>query len=217
VGVLRNLILPTSAELAKEVASVLLQAAEQFWRELGVDQVAAFHAHTGYPTYQAGIGLLNGDSRAQFQALTAANYLLGTRYYRLRRLLNEPVDEEVPLANIQLTYQGSSDERFYQLYRRRTEWIGQAQLYRAPLTLKREEARTAHIGQLYIEPRWRRQGLGKWLLRRLINDATFQDYSELLIHVPYDQHVTISMLVQQGFQELNYRGYTLSKLLDRVQ
>jgi len=85
VGVLRNLILPTSAELAKEVASVLLQAAEQFWRELGVDQVAAFHAHTGYPTYQAGIGLLNGDSRAQFQALTAANYLLGTRYYRLRR------------------------------------------------------------------------------------------------------------------------------------
>ena len=211
IGILRNLILSEEAEAS--AGASLLKAAQRFWQEAGVNQVGAFHPHTGYPPFQAGIGILSGDCRDAFQALTAAGYVLGGRYYRLRRLLEEPSDETLPLADIQLVYQGNADDRTYQLYWKRTQWIGQAHLFRTPLTVKGEQSQTAHIGQLYIDPAWRRQRIGKWLLCRLINDATLQGYSEMLIHVPYDQHTTLSMLVQQGFQELNYRGYSLSKWL----
>jgi len=213
IGILRNLTLPD--ETAASTGAALLNAAHHFWQGAGVDQAGAFHPHTGYPPFQAGIGILSGDCRDLFQALAAAGYVLGARYYRLRRLLEEQIDETLPLADLQLVYQGSTDDRTYQLYWKRTQWIGQAHLFRTPLTIKGKLAQTAHIGQLHIDPTWRRQRIGKWLLHRLINDATLQGYSEMLIHIPHDQHATLSMLVQQGFQELNYRGYSLSKWLKK--
>jgi ribosomal protein S18 acetylase RimI-like enzyme len=55
--------------------------------------------------------------------------------------------------------------------------------------------------------------IGKWLLRRVINDATLQGYQQILIHVAQNQQAVLNLLNQLGFIEENYRGYTLEKAL----
>jgi L-amino acid N-acyltransferase YncA len=71
----------------------------------------------------------------------------------------------------------------------------------------------AYVTVLEIDQGWRRQNLGKLLLRRLINDATLQGYQQMVVHLAHQQHMARNLLVQHGFQELNYRGYTLDKAL----
>jgi ribosomal protein S18 acetylase RimI-like enzyme len=218
VGLIRFLALPERGDLASEVGAALLDAAQGFWEQTGVGFVKAFHLSTGYPCFQAGAGLLPGDWGLQVRALTAAGFHLRERYYCLYRALGEPQEEVTPAADLSLVYRGTRHDRRYEVYHRRVEWVARARLVRAPLVMG-EAARqaqvepVAYLPDIYVDPKWRRQDVGKWLLRRLINDALMQGYGQMVLHLAHHHHAAMNLFVQQGFQELSYRGYSLDKVL----
>ncbi len=97
-GLLRNFVLPDRSDLVNEVAALMLEAAEDYWREAKVGHIKAFHLSTGYPSFQAGVGLLPGDRDEHFRILTAHGFQLADRYYCVHRPLHEPIEEFVSLA-----------------------------------------------------------------------------------------------------------------------
>lgn len=208
IGLIRFMFLSAPDELSGAVARALLQAAEHFWRTAGVGYVKAFHYSTGYPNFQAGLGALPGEWATVLRVLMAEGYQFCERFYALSRPLGDPIAELTPLADLNLLYSGVRGDRTYQLYRR-IDWVGMARV----VSLTQYSPPIAKVIDLRIDPQWRGLNIGKWLLRRLINDATLQGDRELLAHVPYSRHEAISLFGQQGFTELNYRGYTLEKTL----
>lgn len=246
IGLLRFMVLPSKTELINEVSTALLTAAEDFWRRAGIGYVKAFHMSTGYPSFQAGLGILPGDWTTHMRVLTGANFRLAERYYCLRRALDQPLEEITPLAKLSIVQRGKMSDRHYQVYRQ-TEWLAAARITSltlpaapqrepkrgtmrpdeqartvgaASLTeqtrMTEEEKRTVRIANLVdlrVAPEWRRMDIGKWLLRRVINDAITQGYHQMLVHVPHSAHIAINLFNQIGFQEENYRGYTLEKEL----
>lgn len=224
LGLIRFLALPEhgerAGEPANEVGAALLEAAQRFWEQTGVGFVKAFHLSTGYPSFQAGAGLLPGDWGQQVRVLTAAGFHLRERYYCLYRPLGEPQEETTPAADLSLVYRGTRHDRRYEIYYRRVEWVAWARLVRAPLVMgeaarQAQIAPVAYLSDIFVDPKWRRQDVGKWLLRRLINDATMQDYGQMALHLAHHHHAAMNLFVQQGFQELSYRGYSLDKVLTR--
>ncbi len=213
-GLLRFLILPAKPEAVNAVATELLEAAEQFWRQAGVGYVKAFHLSTGYPTFQAGAGILPGDWVEQMRVLTGAGYFLVDRFYCLRRPLELPIEEVMPLAGLSLVLRGNPGDRTYMLYRR-AEWVGTARVTGLLWNSETGSLRIANLIDIQIEKQWRRMNIGKWLLRRLINDAIIEGYQQMLVHVAQSQQAVLNLVNQLGFIEENYRGYTLEKALTR--
>lgn len=213
LGLLRFMLV-RAGETSTEVADALLRAAEHFWRGVGVSHIKAFHASTGYPTFQAGFGALPGDWPDLMRALTNAGYQLTERFYCLSRTLGEMVEEVTPLADLSLVYGGAEQDRIYHLYRR-TEWIGAARLVAFPLERAGASLRLAKLLYIEIDTAWQGMNIGKWLVKRLINDCTLQRYDQLLVHVPSSRPVASILFNQLGFVEQNYRGYTLEKTLTR--
>lgn len=213
-GLLRFLLLPAKTELTNAVASALLEAAEQFWRQQGIGYVKAFHLSTGYPTFQAGAGILPGDWVEHMRVLTGAGYFLVDRFYCLRRPLDQPIEEVLPLAGLSIVLRGKPGDRTYLLYRR-AEWVGTARVTGLLWHSEAGPVRIANLIDIQVEQQWRRMNIGKWLLRRVINDATVEGYQQMLIHVAQSQQAVLNLVNQLGFIEENYRGYTLEKALTR--
>lgn len=256
IGLLRFLVLPGKTELIQDVATSLLSAAEDFWRNAGIGYVKAFHMSTGYPSFQAGLGVLPSDWTTHIRVLTGADFRLAERFYSLRQALDQPLEEITPLAQLSVVLRGRLNDRHYQVYRQ-TEWIASARitnltLPHAPFTesaratalatepvrftpppheqarfmaLPHEQARfveeekritrIANLVDLRVATGWQRQNIGKWLLRRVINDAITQGYHQMLVYVPHRAHIALNLFNQVGFQEENYRGYTLEKELTK--
>lgn len=213
LGLIRFLVLPERRELALEITDALLAAAHQYWRAARVGRVRAFHLSTGYPSFQMGAGILPGDWPEHFRTLTERGYRLLNRYYCLRRVMAQPVEEVTPMAELSLVQRGSPDNRTYHLYRR-TDPIGGARLVCARFAAAPAPLLVGHMTELVIAPDWRGRGIGKWLLWRLINDATLQGVHEMVAFVAHNWGPAITLLAQQGFQELSYRGYAFEKDLD---
>ena len=214
IGLLRFLALPNDPALVTEVAEKLLRAAHQSWRSAGIGHVRAFHISTGYPSFQAGAGLLPSELAEQFRLLTSHGYHLTTRYYAFYRSLADLVEEEMPMADVSLVHRGDDGDRRYEVYRRRAERIGEARLVRAALDSASPPQKVAYLTNIWVAPDRRHHNVGRWLLRRMINDATLQGYAEMLAHVPLSRPIAITLLGQQGFVELNYRGYVLERSFD---
>jgi len=211
IGLLRFLALPKRDDLLEETAQKLLAAAEDAWRRAGVGFAKAFHISTGYPFFQAGAGLLPGEMADQFRILTAHGYRLVERYYGLRRKLDELMEEEAPMADLSLVHRGDTNDRLYEIYHRRAERIATARMVHAALDHVAPPQRIAYLTNIEIESPWRNRNIARWLLRRMINDATLEGYQEMLAHLRLDQHIALSLFTQQGFEELDYRGYILDK------
>ena len=222
LGLLRFLVLPLRPDLVVEAADVLLGAAHQFWRTSGVGYVKAYHISTGYPCFQAGAGLLPGDWADQVRVLTERQFRFTQRYYLLARQLDHMIEETVPQGGLSLAFRGDAADRRYQVFFRRTELIAEARL------LQRHAQRTgqetgetgletnplvpfSYIAHWAVDDRWRNQKVGRWLLRRMVNDATQQGIAEIAVHLPLHQSAAMNLLAQHGFQELNYRGYSFEK------
>jgi GNAT superfamily N-acetyltransferase len=206
------MFLNQASENVDEVATALIERAEAFWRQAGVGYIKACHFSTGYANFQAGLGALPGEWADLIRVLTSHGYQFCERFYAMSRTLSEPIPELLPLADLNLVYNGAAYDRTYQLYQR-IAWVGMARVVRFCVAQAEGEQRLAKLLDLQIDPQWRGQNIGKWLLRRVINDATLQGYQQLLVHVPFSRHAAISLFNQQGFAELNYRGYTLEKTL----
>ncbi len=211
-GLLRFLVLPERSDLVNDVATLMLEDAETYWRQAGVGHIKAFHISTGYPAFQAGVGLLPGDWDEHFRVLTAHGYQMVNRYFCVHRSLHEPVEEYISLAELSMVYRGSMADRRYEIYRR-AQRIGEARLVRSELKRDGVEYPVALIAELHVDQHWRQHDLGKWLVTRMINDATLLGCRELVAYVTLAQHTAMNLLVQQGFEELHYRGYVLEKSL----
>ncbi len=144
--------------------------------------------------------------------LTANDFRLTERYYCLHRHLLHPVEEYISEREISLVYRGRTDDRRYELYRR-AERLGAARLVRANSLDGDRIIPIGLVAALWIEPRWRRHNLGRWLVNRMINDAEIQGLRQLVAFVAMDQYAANSLMIQQGFDELHYRGYSLEKRL----
>jgi GNAT superfamily N-acetyltransferase len=213
LGLIRFMALPDRSELTGVVAEALLGAAQNFWQESGVAYVKAFHISTGYPFFQAGAGILPGDWGDVVRVLTGAGFLLRARYYCFVRRLVELVEEVVPLADLSLVFRGDWHDRRYEIYYRRVEMVARAHVVRMHVAGDEGALPIAKIIDLFVEPDWRHKDIGKWLLRRILNDATHQGDAQAVVHLAQHRHVALNLLIQQGFQEMNYRGYTLEKAL----
>jgi GNAT superfamily N-acetyltransferase len=212
IGLLRFLWLVNPLADDADVTAALFNAAEQYWRSAGVAQIKAFHRSIGCLAFQAGLGALPGDWSSVFRALTGAGYQLSERYYSLCRLLQQPIEEVTPLADLSLVYSGEPSDRTYQVYHR-TDWVGIARVVTFHLAGDSDPLRLAKLVHIEVEPLWRGMNIGKWLVKRIINDYTLQGYQYLLAHPPHSRHIAIALLNQLGFEEQNYRGYSLEKTL----
>lgn len=212
-GLLRFLALPEHGPLVAATARALLDAAHTYWRKAGVGYVKAFHLTTGYPSFQAGAGILPGDWGDHVRVLTEAGFFLHDRYYCYARRLTEPVEEVTPLADLGLVHRGEWENRRYEIYHRRVERVAWARLVRMTLPMDDAPFPVAKLVEIFVDPQWRHKDIGKWLLRRIINDATHLGDTQLVVHLAQQRHVAINLLVQQGFHELSYRGYSLEKAL----
>lgn len=212
-GLIRFLVLPDRREWVTPVAEALFSEAQRFWQETGVAYVKAFHISTGYPSFQAGAGILPSDWGDLIRVLTSMGFVFRTRYYCCARRLVEPIEEVSPLADLSLVFRGDWHNRRYEIYYRRVEMVARARVVR--LSIQGEDAPMpiARLVDLFVDPNWRHKDIGKWLLRRAINDATHQGDAQMIVHLAQQHHAALNLLIQQGFQELNFRGYTLDMTL----
>lgn len=228
LGFLRFLALP-QAHLVEEVALLeseesplvawidtvahhLLVEAERFWREQGVRQAIAFGMESGYPTFQAGAGAMPGEWSHHFRVLTQAGFRLQDRYYCLHRETGELLEEPVPGIKLSLVQRGSDRDRHYAVYQR-SEPVAQARLVYQEVDYPAGVNPVGLLASFLVQPEWRNQGVGKWLLRRLVNDAVLQGYRRLVYHLHPDDHAAMNLFTQTGFQELDFRGYVFEKEL----
>jgi hypothetical protein len=211
LGLLRFLALPPRADLVTEVAAALLGASQEFWRSGGVGYVKAYHVSTGYPCFQAGAGILPGDWADQVRVLTERQFRFTERYYLLARQLDHMIEETVPQGGLSLAFRGDAGDRRYQVFFRRTEMIGEARLLQRQMQGTDGLVPFSYIAHWQVDDRWHNQKVGRWLLRRMINDATQQSVAEIAVHLPLHRSAAMNLLAQHGFQELNYRGYSFEK------
>jgi len=216
-GLLRFFLLPTEMTRVDEVATMLVDAALAFWQQHRVARIKAFHLGTGYPEFQAGFGALPGDWHEHIRLLTAADFHFAERFYAYLRPLDQPLEERLPTGDLSLVFRGKAADRHYQLYHQ-AERIGEARIVELQSLSTIQSGAThplriASLLKLEIHTEWRGRDIGKWLLRRLINDATIQGYHQMLVHLPHRAFIMQNLLLQHGFQEQNYRGYTLERTL----
>jgi GNAT superfamily N-acetyltransferase len=215
VGMLRFLVLPSRADIVDATASLLFAAAESFWRANAVDLVRAFQVNAGYPTFQAGAGLLPSDWAEHVRLLTANGFHFTERYYCLTCALDphQPLEETVPQTALSLAIRGAAKERRYQVFFRRTELVAMARWVEADVMHGSIPGTIAYLAEWEVDERWRNQKIGRWLLRRMLNDAGIRGLPAMVVHLPLYHAAAINVLSQHGFVELNYRGYTLEKSL----
>lgn len=211
LGLLRFLALPAQEEPVAGCAELLLDAAMNFWRNRGVAHVKAFHVSTGYPCFQSGAGLLPGDWADHVRLLMAGGFHFTDRYYCLARPLDNLLEETVPQGSLSVAFRGTAADRRYQIFFRRTELVAEARLVRFVTVADGEPSAIGYVAHWEVDERWRNQRIGRWLLRRLINDGTQQGLVQLVLHIQLQQAAAMNLLAQHGFVELNYRGYTLEK------
>jgi GNAT superfamily N-acetyltransferase len=142
-------------------------------------------------------------------------FLFCARYYCYARRLVEPVEERVPFADLSLVFRGDWLNRRYEVYYRRVEMVAWARVVRMAIQGDDGLMPVARLVEIFVDPNWRHKDIAKWLLRRSINDATHQGDVQMIAHLAQQHHIALNLLVQQGFQELNYRGYTLEMNLTR--
>jgi ribosomal protein S18 acetylase RimI-like enzyme len=213
-GLLRFWVLPEDRALIDECANALLAAAEEFWRRSGVGLVKAYHPSTGYPQWQGGLGLLPADWTEQIRLLTSSGFRYIDRYYCfVRAMRGELFEESAPQTGLTLVFRGANQDRRYQIFFRRTELIGEARVVQRTVETEGRTLHIAHIVHWEVDLRWRNQHLGRWMLRRMINDAAQQSLDQMIVFVRMQQAAAINLLVQHGFVEHPYRGYVMEKAL----
>ncbi|HHY58659.1 MAG TPA: GNAT family N-acetyltransferase [Chloroflexi bacterium] len=214
LGLLRWLALPEEVSAVPEAMTRLLTAAESFWRRHRVGRIKAFHPSTGYPVWQAGIGLLPADWTETVQALAAHEFRYVERYYCFAcPLRNELFEEEAPHSALTLVMRGANQDRRYQIFFRRTELIADARVVQCVVEQDGQTFPLAHIVHWEVEERWRNQNIGRWLLRRMVNDAVQQSLAQMIVFVRMQQAAAINLLAQHGFVEQAFRGYVMEKEL----
>jgi GNAT superfamily N-acetyltransferase len=212
IGLLRFLALDSDYLTANRAAKALLQAADLFWQEAGIQRIRAFSLSTGYPNFQSGAGMLPGAWEDHLNWLIDAGYRLTERYYCLCYPLHRLLVETLPEGVYTHRPQHIGDAYKYQIYEEDNQ-IAAARLFKRQVMQPEGANPVAYLSELGVALPWRRRGIGRWLLRRMLNDAYLMGCRWLVSHVNHAEHAAMSLFYQVGFEEISYRGYTLEKRL----
>lgn len=214
LGLLRFWVLPEDETMIDETATTLLTSADEFWKRNGIGLIKAYHPSTGYPQWQGGLGLLPSDWTEQIRLLADHGFHYAGRYYCfVRAIRSDLFEESAPQSGLALVFRGDNHDRRYQVFFRRTELIGEARVVQRTVESEGETLRLAHVVHWEVELRWRNQHMGRWMLRRMINDAAQQSLNQMIVFVQMQHAAAINLLAQHGFVEHPYRGYVLEKAL----
>ncbi|MCL4832192.1 MAG: GNAT family N-acetyltransferase [Caldilineaceae bacterium] len=212
IGLLRFLALPQDYTFSGRVAHLLLQAAEEFWREQSVRRVRAFSLSTGYPEFQLGAGILPGSWEDHQRWLHQTGYRPVERYYCLTYPLR-PTREDIPPPGYSLYPQYDAESLRYQVYEKDEVRIAATRMIERRVQSPAQANPVAGLIELIVASAWRRKGIGRWLLRRMINDAFLRGNRTFVTFVSHANQAGLGLCRQTGFEEMNYRGYTLEKQL----
>ena len=204
---------PALSDWIDTVAHHLLVEAERFWHRQGVRRAIAFGLDGGYPTFQAGAGTMPGEWADHFRVLTQSDFHLQDRFYCMHRPIGELLEEPMPGLRLSLVQRGSDRDRWYAVYQR-AEPVAEARLLYQNVDVPAGINPVGVLTAFHVKQAWRGKGVGKWLLRRLVNDATLQGYRRLVYHLHPDDQAAINLFTQTGFQELDFRGYVFEKELE---
>lgn len=213
LGLLRFLALPPDYTLSGRVAHLLLETAEEFWREQSVRRVRAFSLSTGYPDYQLGMGILPSTWEDHHRWLNQQDYRPVERYYCLVHPLQRLTREDIPPAGYTLYPQSDETGLRYQVYERDEVRIAATRMLERKVQEPASANPVAGLLELIVASAWRRRGIGSWLLRRMINDACLRGNRTLVAFVAHTNRAGLGLCRRAGFEEINYRGYTLEKQL----
>ncbi|MEZ4836955.1 MAG: GNAT family N-acetyltransferase [Caldilineaceae bacterium] len=212
IGILRFLALPDDYLLAGRVARLLLSELDRFWREAEVEWVRAFSFSTGYPAFQCGAGVLPAAWEDHLQFLIEAGYRMVERYYCLRYPLQRLLVETFPGEGYAYWPSYTEGEGGFQIFDGEAR-VAIARVMRRHVVAPAGVNPVAYLSDLEVAPKGRGRGLGRWLVRRLINDAHLLGCRQMVLHVNHNAEAAVSLFYQAGFEEINYRGYSLEKRL----
>lgn len=213
IGLLRFLALPQDYSLSGRTAHLLLQAAEEFWREQSVRRVRAFTYSTGYPEFQLGTGVLPNSWEDHHRWLNQAGYRPLERHYCLAYPLHRPAREDIPQGGYSLYPEHDNLGLRYQVYEKDEMRIAATRMIEREVQEPASANPVAGLVELIVASAWRRKGIGRWLLRRMVNDAYLRGNRTLVAFVNHSNQAGLRLCRQAGFEEMNYRGYTLEKQL----
>lgn len=207
---------PTFLEWIDTVAHHLLVEAERFWLRQEVRRVIAFGVEGGYPTFQLGAGTMPGEWSHHIRVLTQSGFRLQDRTYCVHRRISELLEEPIPGLRLSLLQRGSDHNRHYAVYQR-ADLVAQARLLYRDVDYPAGINPVGLMADFQVLPAWRGKGVGKWLLRRMVNDATLLGYRRLVYHLHPDDRAAMNLFTQTGFQELDFRGYMFEKEIGKEE
>lgn len=82
------------------------------------------------------------------------------------------MEEVAPQTGLALALRGDERDRRYQVFLRRTRWISRARLVRVTVAATETLRTVGYLAEWAVDANWQNQKVGRWLLRRVINDAT---------------------------------------------
>ncbi|RLT43532.1 MAG: GNAT family N-acetyltransferase [Chloroflexi bacterium] len=213
IGLLRFLALPQDFTLSGEIARLLLKGAEEFWWGHGVRRVRAFSYSTGYPPFQLAAGLMPSTWEDHHRWLNQAGYRPTERYYCLTYPLKRMGREDVPAGRFTLFPESDESGVNFQVYENDEVRMAATRMVERQVLQPRDANPVAGVIELIVASAWRRRGVGRWLLRRMINDALLRGNRTLALFLNHTNQAGLGLCRQIGFEEMNYRGYTLEKQL----
>lgn len=209
-GCLRLLVLAPDAPLA--AAKGLLRAADRYFRQHEVREITAFAPETGFACVLAGRGWLPGDRLDLLRAMGEAGYQLRDRWLMYEKHLARPSPEILPrLTDLRLNWRSAETEQIEFWLHHEHAAVAHIHLKAQTLLSQRTQALTASLDYFFVSEVHRRQGLGRWLLQRALNELFARQYMRLLMHINHQDAAMQSLLLQLGFDELPLRGYTYEK------
>lgn len=208
-GFIRHLLLAPDAP--PETADALLAAGAAYFADKELDAVHAFHIRSGYPCYLAGRGMLAGGQFAVMAALGRFGYRVSDRWLLYERRFAGHLVERQPGLGLTLQVEPETNAWLSLYAATGSRPIAALHLDFLPELSEASDMPTATVRQLTVEPAYRRQGIGRWLLQRAMNDLVSRGLRRLIVDINHADAPAQALLLHLGFEELPLTGYSYVK------
>lgn len=210
-GFLRHLaVLPKGAAAT---APALLSAVENYFRRREVALVRAFPIQGGYPCHLAGRGALVSGDLDVMGALGRAGYRISQRWLLYEIIFGDHVVEYLPrMASLKLKIEASAGG-LRLAASDRADLLAEIACQLLPEVSQHTGLQTASLARLCVGEAFRRQGLGRWLLLRSLNELAARGVERLVVDINHADADMQGLLLHIGMQELPLTGYSYAKNL----
>lgn len=209
-GWLRALLVKDDAP--PQTPHALLQAADRYFGEHSVSEVTAFSPDAGYACLLAGRGVLPGHRLDLIRAMGEAGYQLQDRWLLYEKRVYKALSEHLPdITPLRLHWQNATAEQLEFWLHDGHAAIAHIRIHKLSELSQHLQPASASLAYLFVAEKRQRQGLGRWLLQRSLNELLTRDIHRLIVHINHYDAAAQGLLLQLGFDELPLRGYTYEK------